>query len=74
MMWFLHFLCPFEPPSGDIQSLDCWAWPKIAPGRATFDLRTIISLLSVVKFQGKPFLYSLASALIVWSPLGVWAT
>ena len=74
MIWFLCFLCPFKPPSGDKQNLDYWVWPKIATDRAKFDPRTIISLLSVVKFEGKPSLHHMAPALIVWCPLGAWAT
>ena len=65
---------PIQAISGDKQTFDYWVWPKIATDRAKNDPQTIISLLSVVKFQGKPSLYSLASALLVWSPLGVWAT
>ena len=44
------------------KSLDYWVWPKIAPNRAKFDPRTIISLLSVVKLQGKSSLHWIDSA------------
>ena len=43
--------------------------PKL-PGRAKFDPQT---LLSVIKFEGKPYLHWMASVKIVCSPLGVWA-
>ena len=52
----------------DKQSLDYWVRPKIATDRAKFDPQTIISLLSVVKFEGKPSLHYMAS---VWSPFSL---